>query len=200
MGGRSGGGARSAGGGGGGSLSSEQRQALDVAIGGYAFNPLNPRGIKDERIRTELTDAIKLYAKEVGFTDWYSIGLDNLPKGISGLKQGWTIKLSKSAYGGTYESAMKYFNSKIASGEPVVTSRPIAKTIVHELAHGTYQRLSPSGKSQVAATYKSFIGGSKRKGWGSYATKNVEEFYAEGIAKGLLGKSDSWTKAIRKAK
>lgn len=52
----------------------------------------------------------------------------------------------------------------------------------------------------LAAAYKSFMGSKSKKGWGQYAAGSVEEFYADGMAKSMLGKSDRWTKAIRKAK
>ena len=199
MGGRAGGGARS--GGGGAGLSSDQQRAVDFLLQQSVFNPLNPRGIKDPAVRAEVMDAIRQYAKEVGLPSSYiTMEVGTLPKGRLAMVQGDHIVLAKSVYGATYGHALKVQQGKIASGESVVTGKPIAKTIVHEFGHGTYKGLSASGKAHVAATYKAFMSSKSKSGWGSYSGKNAEEFFAEGMAKGLLGKSDKWTKALRKAK
>ena len=46
--------------------------------------------------------------------------------------------------------------------------------------------------------YAERTGDKKAKGWGSYSKTNAEEFFAEGIAKSLTGKSDYYTKALKK--
>ena len=202
MGGRSGGGARSAGGGGGGSLSSEQRQALDFLMQQSVFNPLNARsGFSDPAVRQEVQDAIRQYAKEVGLpVSYLTMEVGTMPKGFTGMAQGEHITLAKPVYGGTYKNATSKQQAAIDSGRAVQVSKPVSRTVWHELGHVTYNGLSASGKAQVASAYKSFMGSGKRNGWGTQATKNAEEFFAEGMAKSLGGKSDSWTKAIRKAK
>ena len=199
MGGRAGGGARS---GGGGGLSSEQRQALDFLMQQSVFNPLNVRrGFSDPAVRQEVQDAIRQYAKEVGLPSSYlTMEVGTMPKGLTGMAQGEHITLAKSVYGGTYKNAMSKQQAAVDSGRAVQTSKPVSRTVWHELGHVTYNHLSASGKAQVASAYKSFMGSGKRTGWGSQASKSAEEFFAEGMAKSLGGKSDSWTKAIRKAK
>lgn len=198
MGGRAGGGAR---GGGGAGMSREQQKALDFLLSQGLFRKDYMMGFKDAAVRDEVESAIKLYAKEVGLpSSWITMEVKALPKGRLGMSQGDHIVLAKSAYGVTYGHALKVQQGRIASGESVVTGRPIAKTVIHELGHGSYNRLSAGGKAKVDAAYKSFMSSSKRPGWGSYSTHNASEFYAEGMAKGLLGKSDKWTKAIKSAK
>ena len=198
-------GARSGGGGGGGvgrTLSAEQRERLDFIFRQAVFNPLNTRrGFTDSAVRQEVQDAIEKYAKEVGLPSSYmTMEIGAMPKGVTGMAQGDHITLAKSVYGGTYKNAMNKQMTAVDSGRAVQTSKPVSRTVWHELGHVTYNNLSASGKAQVNAAYKSFMGSGKRTGWGTQATKNASEFFAEGMAKSLGGKSDAWTKAIRKAK
>lgn len=201
MGGRAGGGAL--GGGGGRDAFYDHpigRQMLEKALSFTLSTPAFSYQIKDPQVKAELEQAVRQYAKEVGFTDGMYVQLGTLPKGKYAMVQGDTITLSKAIYGRKYQTVKAYFDERIAKGWTTATGKPVAKTLVHEFAHRTYHGLSASGKAQVAAAYKSFMGSKSKKGWGIYAGKSVEEFYADGMAKGLLGKSDAWTKAIRKAK
>lgn len=199
MGGRAGGGTGA--GKGGGGMSSEQRQALDFLMQQSVFNPLSNRGFSDPAVRQEVQDAIKKYAQEVGLPSSYlTMEVGTMAKGLTGMAQGEHITLAKSVYGGTYKNAMSKQKASVDSGRAVQTSKPVSRTVWHELGHVTYNKLSASGKASVDAAYKSFMSSGKRNGWGSQATKNASEFFAEGMAKSLGGKSDSWTKAIRKAK
>ena len=56
-----------------------------------------------------------------------------------------------------------------------------------------------SKKAKVGEIFSKFTSSkSTPKGWGSYSKHSAEEFFAEGMAKSLTGKSDSYTKALRK--
>lgn len=203
------GGTRGAGGGAGsGSLSAEQRQLLEttmllspnlqykadlVGLKGY-------KGVTDPKVASELQEAVKMYAKEIGLSEPVNIHIETLPKGRRGASQATGyIALSKNYFGGSYEKTMKGAMDYIKSGGSVDVSRPIMKTLHHELGHKTYNYLSSSKKAKVGEIFSKFTSSkSTPKGWGSYSKHSAEEFFAEGMAKSLTGKSDSYTKALRK--
>lgn len=210
MGGRAGGGA--AGGMGkdsrGGGLSDQQREFLDttmmlspnlqykadlVGVKGY-------KGVTDEKVAAELQEGIKMYAKEIGLAEPMQISLETLPKGRRGVSYGnGTISLSKNYFGGSYAKTVKGATDYMKSGGSVETSRPVMKTLHHELGHRTYDHLSSGQKAKVDAIFSKFSSSKATpKGWGSHAKQNASEFFAEGMAKSLTGKSDSYTKALRK--
>ena len=208
MGGRAGGGAGMGSGSRSGALSSQQREFLETTMMlspniQYKANLVGVKGYKgvtDERVASELQEAVKMYAKEVGLAEPVNIHIETLPKGRRGVSQATGyIALSKNYFGGSYEKTMKGAMDYIKSGGSVEVSRPIMKTLHHELGHKTYSYLSSSQKSAVGAIFSKFSSSkSTPKGWGSYSKHSAEEFFAEGMAKSLTGKSDSYTKALRK--
>jgi hypothetical protein len=208
MGGRAGGGAGMGSGARGGGLSSQQREFLETTMMlspniQYKANLVGVKGYKgvtDERVASELQEAVKMYAKEIGLAEPVNIHIETLPKGRRGVSQATGyIALSKNYFGGSYEKTMKGAMDYIKSGGSVEVSRPIMKTLHHELGHKTYSYLSSSQKSAVGAIFSKFSSSkSTPKGWGSYSKHSAEEFFAEGMAKSLTGKSDSYTKALRK--
>jgi hypothetical protein len=208
MGGRAGGGAGMGSGARGGGLSSQQREFLETTMMlspniQYKANLVGVKGYKgvtDERVASELQEAVKIYAKEIGLAEPVNIHIETLPKGRRGVSQATGyIALSKNYFGGSYEKTMKGAMDYIKSGGSVEVSRPIMKTLHHELGHKTYSYLSSSQKSAVGAIFSKFSSSkSTPKGWGSYSKHSAEEFFAEGMAKSLTGKSDSYTKALRK--
>lgn len=206
--GRGHGGSRGSGpGGGGGGISEQQQELLDttmlispniryrpdmIGVKGY-------KGVTDERVAAELKEGLEMYAKEIGLSEPAHITIDTLPKGRRGASYAnGSITLSKNYFGGSYEKTMKGATDYMKSGGSVETSRPIMKTLHHELGHRTYAYLSGGSKAQVQSLYKKFVSGKTPKGWGSYSKGSAEEFFAEGMAKSLTGKSDSFTKALRK--
>jgi len=191
-----------------GALSSQQREFLETTMMlspniQYKANLVGVKGYKgvtDERVASELQEAVKMYAKEIGLAEPVNIHIETLPKGRRGVSQATGyIALSKNYFGGSYEKTMKGAMDYIKSGGSVEVSRPIMKTLHHELGHKTYNYLSSSQKSAVGAIFSKFSSSkSTPKGWGSYSKHSAEEFFAEGMAKSLTGKSDSYTKALRK--
>ena len=82
------------------------------------------------------------------------------------------------------------------------TNKPTQHTVVHELGHALWNSHKPQKKHKEAGKdinvlYKKFKKDNP-KSWGSYGKTNVNEFYAEGITKGVLGKSDKYTKSLIK--
>jgi len=80
------------------------------------------------------------------------------------------------------------------------TNKPSQHVVVHELGHATWNSHLSGRKQQAAGREINKLYGTFKKqnpkSWGSYGKTNVNEFYAEGITKGVLGKSDKYTKAL----
>ena len=117
------------------------------------------------------------------------------------------IYLSKSAFSGKrkdVENTYKQQNYK--TGFKNVTNRAIQHTITHELAHATWTSSYTGAKHQAAGKeinklYQQWMGDKKKKGYGTYGRKNVDEFWAEVVTKGIHGNADKYTrKAIKIAR
>lgn len=94
-----------------------------------------------------------------------------------------------------------YKESNYATGLKNVTNRAIKHTITHELAHATWTdayskpHQKAAGK-EIKALFKTWKADTKKKGYGSYGTKDVNEFFAEGVTKALHGKQDKYTRKL----
>ena len=102
------------------------------------------------------------------------------------------------------EFAREYAKSNYArrGGFKNVTRKPAQHTVTHELAHATWTSGYTSAKAQAAgreirALYSEFMkdkSSSRKKNYGAYGTKNVDEFWAEVITKGIHGDNDRYTR------
>lgn len=96
-----------------------------------------------------------------------------------------------------FETAYKRENYD--TGFKNLTNRAAQHTVTHELAHATWSSSYKQPKhlaagKEIQSLYKKWRSDTKKKGYGSYGTKNVDEFWAEVITKGIHGKSDKYTK------
>lgn len=96
-----------------------------------------------------------------------------------------------------FEAAYKASN--YANGFKNVTNRAAQHTVTHELAHATWTSSYTSPKHKAAGKeiqhlYGQWSKDERKKGYGSYGKKNVDEFWAEVITKGIHGKSDKYTR------
>lgn len=83
------------------------------------------------------------------------------------------------------------------------TNAPLQHTITHELAHATWNASMTSANARAAGTeirnmYKAWMKDKKKKGYGTYATTSVSEFWAEAVTKAVHGNSDKYTKGVLK--
>lgn len=120
--------------------------------------------------------------------------------GMDGKSQG--IYLNSKIFNGTKASIIAQKKSGYASGFLTRTNKPIQHTVTHELAHATWNnRLSsPNAKAagkEVGALYNKWLRDTKKKGYGSYAKSNVNEFFAETTTKAIHGNSDKYTKKVK---
>lgn len=82
------------------------------------------------------------------------------------------------------------------------TNKPTQHTVVHELGHALWTTHFTGAKHKAAAKeitslYKEFRR-KNPKSWGSYGKSNINEFFAEGIAKGVLSKHDRYSRNLFK--
>jgi len=102
----------------------------------------------------------------------------------------------------TKEQIVKNKLEAYKSGFSTKTNKPSQHTVVHELAHATWnnhltgKKYKDAGR-EINKLYRSFLRESP-SGFGSYSRYNVNEFFAEGITKHVLGKSDKYKKGLRK--
>ena len=102
------------------------------------------------------------------------------------------------------EFAKQYAKSNYArrGGFKNVTRKPAQHTVTHELAHSTWTSGYTSDKhvnagKEIRSLYSEFVkdkSSTRKKNYGSYGTKNVDEFWAEVITKGIHGDNDRYTR------
>ncbi len=100
------------------------------------------------------------------------------------------------------EQVVQAKNNAYKTGFSNKTNKPTQHTVVHELSHSLWTNNHIGEKhikagAEIGKVYNSFKK-ENPKSWGSYGKTNVNEFYAEGITKGVLGKSDKYTKSLIK--
>jgi hypothetical protein len=93
-----------------------------------------------------------------------------------------------------------YKKKSYDSGFLTRTNKPTQHTVVHELAHALWNNHRKDAKSltagkDIAKVYKQFLRENPKQ-YGSYSRKNINEFYAEVMTKGILGKSDKYSRAL----
>jgi hypothetical protein len=168
------------------------------------------KNIKDPQLKAEMKAVVEKMHKEMGGLphSGYEVKIESSKEfqklGGSGFEfgrhNGSSIGLNARYYGKGYKSVEKLNKDQMAKGKMTTVNKPAMKTFAHEIGHGYYDGLSSGGKAQVAKVFSQFSSSKSTKGWGSYAKKSASEFYADAVAKSVLGGSDKWTKALGKIK
>lgn len=109
------------------------------------------------------------------------------------------IYLNKRFFNRHRNEVESEYRKQYDTGYKNKTNKPIQHTITHELAHATWNTSYSKPKYQAAgkeikSLYRAWSRDKKKKGYGTYATKNVNEFWAEVVTKGIHGNSDKYTK------
>ena len=183
-----------------------ERDDYDVKV-----TPKNVRGlatIKDGQVYKEMKEGISRYHAVMGVRE-RNVKIADLPKKYNGVHQ--------TSFNG--ESEGVYLNSKIfdkmskkqiaertkgayESGWSTRTNKPVQHTITHELAHATWNSHLGSASAKAASNeirslYSNFLKDGKKKGYGEYSHSNVNEFWAETVAKAVHGTPDKYTRAVK---
>ena len=166
------------------------------------------KNIKDRQLYNEMKSAISRFYKEMGLPqrDVKLADMDGA-YGVhvtSGDGKSLGVYLNKKHFkNGTKQTITEKLNSAYKSGHLTKTNKPVAHVMTHELAHSVWNAHLKGAKYQAAGkeiskVYHAWQKDSKgRKGYGSYTGTNVSEFWAEVITKGIHGKSDKYTKALK---
>lgn len=156
--------------------------------------PVGRDGIKVEIISMNAKTARKFGAP--GYGDWY------------GRLSGDTVYLNKKYFGKGYDYAEKIMTERMTGAGKkwaTQTKNPAMTTFVHELGHAYYRQLSSSAEINLGQVYGRFHnakleGKKSTKGWGSkehyIPGKRAEEFYADAVARAVLGSQDKWTRIL----
>ena len=177
--------------------------------GGAISNEGSLTEIKDVKLRREIQQGISKFQSRIGITKGVNVKVADLD-GAYGVHL-TNIATGKSA--GIYLNRKTFINAKskdiIAVKKRAYeskflnsTNKPTQHTVIHELGHSVWNS-SMKGEKIAAATpeirklYNSFQRANP-KAWGSYGKSNINEFVAEGIAKGILAKPDRYTKSLFK--
>ena len=162
--------------------------------------------MKDPAMYRETKDAISRYHSVMGVRQ-QKIKLADLPENtygvhatLNGKSEG--IYLNKKYFNSGRKKVLEAARKGYESGWSTKTNKPLAHTVTHELAHATWNN-HLKGANQKAAgieirkMYGKWLKDTKKKGYGEYATTNVNEFWAETVTKAVHGNADKYT---RKAK
>lgn len=165
------------------------------------------KNIKDRQLYNEMKQAISRFYKELGLPQ-KEVKLADMPANWAGVhvtvdgKTGGVYLNKKYFKNGTKKSVTDQQNASYKSGLLTKTNKPVAHTMTHELAHSVWNSHMTGAKQKAAGKeiskiYTEWKKDRKKSGYGSYAGTNISEFWAETITKGIHGKSDRYTKALK---
>lgn len=176
------------------------------AFGGEIKNKESLKNIKDRELQREIQQGISKYESRLGLRT-KNIMLAELSGAYGvhvtqgGKSEG--VYLDKKTFkNGTVGKINATKKSAYKTKFLTATNKPVQHTIVHELGHATWNsHLSAAnaisaGKS-IKTMYNKFLKASP-KGYGKYAKSNVNEFWAEATTKAVLGKSDEYTRFVKR--
>lgn len=158
--------------------------------------------LKHREVTLQLQKGISRYAAVMGVRE-RNIKVANVPGafGVTYINENGSegIYLNKAFFNRHRNVVEREYKKQYTSGFKNVTNKPIQHTITHELAHATWNtsyskpKYMAAGK-EIKSLYRAWRGDKSKTGYGTYATKNVNEFWAEVVTKGIHGKSDKYTK------
>jgi hypothetical protein len=165
------------------------------------------KNIKDRKLYNEMKSAISRFYKELGIPQ-RKVKLADMKKswlGVHVTQNGKSegVYLNKKHFKNkTAEQVAAKIKSGYDSKFHTKTNKPVAHTITHELAHSVWndKMTGPRQKSAgrlITKVYNQWKKDKSKTGYGTYAGTNVNEFWAETITKGIHGKADKYTKALK---
>ena len=193
--------------GGGGSGIKNRGRGDGTASKGDIANVEDLKNIKDAKLYNEMKSAISRFYKEMGLKQ-KNVKLADMQDNMLGVhvtsngKSAGVFINKKYFKNGTVKSVVDMEKKDYKSGFSTKTNKPVAHTITHELAHSVWNN-HMTGAKQVAAgkevqkVYKQWRKDKTKKDYGSYSKTNINEFWAETITKGIHGKADKYTKALK---
>lgn len=187
-------------------ISASGRKLSQVAIRRIKASAQSITTLSDREVVLQLQKGISRYASVMGGVRERVIKVANMDGyyGVTMLNSNSSegIYLNKGFFNRKRNVVESEYRKQYDSGFKNRTNRPIQHTITHELAHSTWVSGYNSPKHRAAGVeirslYKKWQSDTKKKGYGTYASKNVDEFWAEAVTKAVHGKSDKYTRAVK---
>lgn len=156
--------------------------------------------MKDPAMYKATKEAISNFAAKLGIPE-RNVKLADLDGNVMGIGAKGSVYLNKKYFNKSAKDFQKVMASNYKSGHMTKTNKPLAHVANHELAHAAWTsdlrtpKAIAAGK-EIGRLWKSFTKSGGR-GYGSYAGKNIDEFWAEASTKAAHGKADKYSKAVK---
>lgn len=165
------------------------------------------KNIKDRQLYNATKQAISRYYSEMGL-EQRKVKLADLPPDVAGVHvtqngKSEGVYLNKKIFkNGTVKSVSDETKSAYKTGFLSKTKKPVAHTLTHELAHSTWNAHMDGAKQKAAGkeirqVYNKWKADKRKKRYGKYASTNVSEFWSETVTKGIHGRADKYTRALK---
>lgn len=186
-----------------GASKSGGREGSDSNYSGSVKNIGSLKDIKDRALQKDLQQGISKFESRLGVRTTVKLadlgGAYGVHMTIGGKSAG--VYLDRNSFQ-SKSQVIKAKRKAYETGFSNRTNKPTQHTVVHELSHSLWTSHHTGSKhikagEEVSKLYKTFKKDNP-KAWGSYGKTNINEFFAEGITKGVLGKPDKYTKSLIK--
>lgn len=153
------------------------------------------RDIKDPVARRAVQEAVRQYSNTYGLPTREV--KTAILSGVIGIGGDGRIVLNRQYYNNA-ERLLKLKREAYKSGWSVPTNSPLRHTVIHELAHASWQSsrvgANPKLTAGIRALYQRYKADVRRgkNPIGKYAASNIDEFWAEGITQATIGKKQSY--------
>ena len=156
--------------------------------------------IKDPAMYKAVKEAVSNFAAKLGVPE-RNVKLADLEGSVMGIGSKGFVYLNKAYFNQSASQMKGTMARNYSTGHLTPTNKPLAHVVTHEMAHAAWSsdltgaKYKAAGK-EITELYKAWSK-SSRKGYGRYASSNVDEFWAEVSTKAAHGKADRWTKVAK---
>lgn len=192
------------------SSGSERKGGFAGGDGTFRGEIKNVRGlatIKDGAVYKEMKEGISRYHAVMGVRQ-KNVKIADLPEQYNGVHQTVSgesagVYLNSKVFDNLSKSGIRErVNKAYDSGWSTRTNKPIQHTITHELAHATWNSHlkapnARAARADISKLQREWLKDKNKKGYGEYATTNINEFWAEVTAKAVHGTPDRYTRAAK---
>jgi len=178
----------------------------DSSYKGNISNIRSLNTVKDAQVYKELKQGISRYHSALGVRQ-RNVKIGDLTSQTIGVHitsdgKSEMVVLNGKVFNKSKKDIEKRLNDAYKSGFLTVTNKPVQHAVTHELAHASWNKNLAGAKHKAAgkeiySLYDKWDKDKKKKGYGEYATKNVNEFWAETVTKAIHGNSDKYTRKVK---
>ena len=156
--------------------------------------------MKDPAMYKVTKEAISNFAAKLGIPE-RNVKLADLTGDVMAIGSKGNVFLNKKYFNLTKQQFSATMAENYNVGHLTKTNKPLAHVVTHELAHASWTSdlkvpKFVAAEGDIKSLYKSWSK-SSRKGYGTYAASNIDEFWAEVSTKAAHGEADKWTKKAK---